>query len=279
MHSTFQFIACALIGTALALAAPRANAQRIIAHRGASHLFPENTKVAFRQAFAKGADGIEGDFYLTADGQIVCIHDADTQRTAGQRLVVEQSTLEQLRQLEYGAWKAPRFAGEPIPTLEDVLALIPAGKIFVIELKSGLPIVPVLVEKLRAAGFPPQQTWIISFHADVIRACKEQLPQVKCHWLTGFKQDKSTGAWAPTADEIARTVRATGADGVGMQAQPEVLDADFVDRLRNHGVAEFHVWTVDDPAVARHMQALGAIGITTNRPSFIRTALFGPSSP
>ncbi|RMF41452.1 MAG: glycerophosphodiester phosphodiesterase, partial [Planctomycetota bacterium] len=208
-------------------------------------------------------------------GQIVCIHDPDTERTGGQRLMVEQSTLEQLRGLEYGSWKDRRFAGESIPTLEDVLAIVPPGKLFVIELKSGPSIVPVLVQKLRAASFPSQQTMIISFHDDLVRACKEQLPGVKCHWLTGFKQEEATGRWSPTAAQIARTVRAVQADGVGMQARPEVIDADFIRRLRRAGVSEFHTWTVDDPALARSMQELGAFAITTNRPAVIREALFG----
>ncbi|RMF37016.1 MAG: glycerophosphodiester phosphodiesterase, partial [Planctomycetota bacterium] len=119
MQSHIQLAALLLIGLAIALRPPSASAQKIIAHRGASFDFPENTLVAFRHAWEQGADGIEGDFYLTADGQIVCIHDPDTERTGGQQLMVEQSTLEQLRGLEYGSWKDRRFAGESIPTLED----------------------------------------------------------------------------------------------------------------------------------------------------------------
>ena len=58
----------------------------LIAHRGASHEAPENTLAAFRLAWEQGADGIEGDFYLSKDGRIVCIHDKDTKRTAGKNL-------------------------------------------------------------------------------------------------------------------------------------------------------------------------------------------------
>jgi glycerophosphoryl diester phosphodiesterase len=57
--------------------------QMIVAHRGASYDAPENTLAAFKLAWQQQSDGIEGDFYLTADRQIVCIHDADTKRTAG----------------------------------------------------------------------------------------------------------------------------------------------------------------------------------------------------
>ena len=70
------------------------HAQQIVAHRGASHVAPENTIAAFRQAWREGADAIEGDFHLTKDGNIVCIHDADTKRTAGVSRSVANSTLE-----------------------------------------------------------------------------------------------------------------------------------------------------------------------------------------
>ena len=78
--------------------------QLIVAHRGASHDAPENTLAAFRLAWEKDADAIEGDFYLTRDQQIVCLHDETTERTApGQTcLQVAESTREQLRTLDVG---------------------------------------------------------------------------------------------------------------------------------------------------------------------------------
>lgn len=66
---------------------------QIVAHRGASADAPENPLAAFRLAWKQGADVIEGDFYLTKDHRIVCIHDGDTQRVAGKHLVVAESTL------------------------------------------------------------------------------------------------------------------------------------------------------------------------------------------
>ncbi|MDP6721144.1 MAG: glycerophosphodiester phosphodiesterase family protein, partial [Pirellulaceae bacterium] len=98
-----------------------ARGQLIVAHRGASYDAPENTLAAFRLAWRQGADGIEGDFYLTKDGQIVCIHDADTKRTAGVSRQVAKSTLAELRELDVGRWKDEEFAGERMPTLQQVL--------------------------------------------------------------------------------------------------------------------------------------------------------------
>ena len=84
----------------------------ITAHRGASDDAPENTLAAFRLAWQQGADAIEGDFRLSGDGVVVCIHDADTARTCGVKLPVADTPLARLRQLDYGRWKGEGFAGE-----------------------------------------------------------------------------------------------------------------------------------------------------------------------
>ena len=248
-------------------------AQMIVAHRGASHDAPENTLAAFQEAWNQNADGIEGDFYVTADQKIVCIHDEDTQRTGGRRLTVSDSTLAELRQLEYGQWKDTKFAGEPIPTFEDVLRSVPAGKHFVIELKTGPHIAPLLASSLASNPHDPTKLLIISFDADTIGKCKELLPNIRAHWLTSYKQNHLTGTWSPSAKQIAQTIESCRADGLGTKADRSVVTKEFVAELKSYGVEEFHVWTVDSPEDAKYFQDLGAIGITTNRPAFIRKSI------
>lgn len=265
-------VRCIAIWVTLAMAGT-GSAQMITAHRGASHDAPENTLAAFKLAWEQAADAVEGDFYLTADRQIVCIHDTDTLRTTGVKKIVAQSTLEELRQLDAGTWKDKAFAGERIPTFAEVLAAIPKGKRFVIELKVGPEIVPVLVEELQRAKPDPASLQIIAFNAETVAACKQQLPEINVHWLTSFKQPKGGGPWAPTAETIIETVRRSGADGVGMQGQRKVIDREFIQSLRAGGVNEFHVWTIDSIADARFFRDLGPTGITTNRPAFIREGL------
>jgi glycerophosphoryl diester phosphodiesterase len=262
--------------TATLLIGGQAPGQLITAHRGASHDAPENTLAAFRLAWEQDADAIEGDFRLTADSRIVCVHDADTKRVAGVDHVVAKTSLAELRALEVGGWKNAEFEGERLPTFAEVLAILPAGKRFFVELKTGPEIVPHFLEELAAWRGDAASLTIIAFDADTIAACKRALPTVRAHWLTGFKQNKATGIWHPSAERIAATVRACRADGVGMQGQRQVIDRGFVDRLAAEGVGEFHVWTVDSPADARAFRALGAMGITTNRPGFMRTALESP---
>ncbi len=248
-------------------------AQVIVGHRGASYDAPENTLAAFREAWSQQADGIEGDFYLTKDGQIVCIHDKDTERTGVCKLPVASSTLAELRQLEYGSWKNEKFRGEPLPTFAEVLAEIPAGKLFVVELKTGPEIVPVLKSELERLKHDAGHLLIIAFNKETVVAARQQLPHIRTHWLTGFKEDKQTGIWHPTVDEVAQALKETGANGLGTQGNRTIVTAAFLQTLRDQGLKEFHVWTVDDPADARYFRDLGSIGITTNRPAVIRESL------
>jgi glycerophosphoryl diester phosphodiesterase len=250
-----------------------ARAQMIVAHRGASYDAPENTLAAFNLAWKLGADGVEGDFYVTKDQQIVCIHDADTKRTGGKKLGVAQSTLEELRGLEYGKWKGDEFAGEPIPTFADVLKSIPADKKFIIELKTGPEIVPLLRNELEEYHANEQQLLIIAFNASTVAECKRMLPNVKVHWLTGYKQDKQSGEWSPGVDSVIETLKTCQADGLGTQGNRTIVTPEFIAKLKANGLREFHVWTIDEPSDAVYFQQLGAMGITTNRPDLIRKTL------
>ncbi|MFO7907451.1 MAG: glycerophosphodiester phosphodiesterase [Planctomycetota bacterium] len=262
----------AVVLSFLSISRQASRAQMIVAHRGASHAAPENTLAAFNLAWERGADAIEGDFYLTADEHIVAIHDDNTKRTSDAELQVADSTLRQLRQLDVGRWKSRRHGGERIPTLEEVLNTVPDGKKLFIEIKCGPEIVPHLKDVLSHATLEPSQTIVISFQQAVVSAVKRRIPHIKVFWLTGYKQDKSTGNWSPPLDEILATLRRTGADGLDTQANPSVVDAEFVQAIRKHGY-ELHAWTIDDPNVARYYQRLGVDSITTNRPLYIRKQL------
>ncbi|MCO6042484.1 glycerophosphodiester phosphodiesterase [Aeoliella sp. ICT_H6.2] len=263
---------CLLLAMLLGACAMSANAQLIVAHRGASHTAPENTLAAFRLAWEEGADGIEGDFYLSADNQIVCIHDKDTERTAGKKLIVEESSLEQLRALDVGSWKDAKYKGEKIPTLAEVLETVPEGKRMIIELKSGPEIVEPLQKVLADTDVPKDKMLIIAFDADTVLLCKRKMPEIKVHWLTGYKKSQF-GAWNPSLAKVVQTLRASGADGLGSNGKPDVFNEDFILRLKSAGLGEFHVWTIDDPKVAKFYIDQGAYGITTNRPGWLRKEL------
>ena len=267
------FLLCSLVLLlAAAVPAARGAGPLIVGHRGASSDAPENTLAAFRLAWEQGADGVEGDYRLSADGRVVCIHDADLKRVAGVPMVVKSATFDELRAHDVGDWKGEAWRGERIASLEDVLAEVPKDKWLVVELKTGPEIVEPLAAAIEQSSVPVEQILLIAFDAETIAACKRRLPEVKCHWLAAYKQQED-GRWTPTPDEVVTTIRRIGANGFGSESKPEVFDAEFVDRLRDGGVQEFHVWTVDDPQVARFYRGLGAWGLTTNRPGKLRAEL------
>ena len=244
-----------------------------VAHRGESFLAPENTMAAVNLGWKLGADAVEFDVHLTRDGKLAVVHDKDMKRITGQKLVIAESTLAELQVLDVGRWKGEQFAGERVPTIEQVLATVPEGKRLFIEVKVGPEAVPALVEAVRASRKKPGQLVVISFNADTIALAKKQLPALKMYFLAGQKQDEKTGAWSPPLDEVLRTAKRIGADGVDVQAKP-TFDAAFVKKAREAGF-EVHAWTVDEPDLARQLIGLGVDGITTNRPEWLRKQVEG----
>jgi glycerophosphoryl diester phosphodiesterase len=260
-----------ILAAMCALGSP-ASAQLIIAHRGASYDAPENTIASNKLAFEQGADGVEGDYWLCSGGHILDLHDKDTKRVGGKKLDITKAAFKQLRALDIGTWKDPKWNAERIPTLEEVLAIIPAGKKVFLELKSGPEVVAPMAKVIAASHVSPEQIVIISFHADAIAASKKEMPHIKALWLTGM-QKKKDGTPPPTVEEVAATLKRIHADGLDAEGAPDYFNAAYIKRLGELGCREFSVWTIDDPKVAKLYADLGAWSITTNRPGWLREQL------
>lgn len=246
----------------------------IVAHRGASASAPENTLASFRMGFAEGADRIEGDFRITSDGRVVCIHDETTGRTTGESvdLVVRDTEYARLNELDVGSWKAPRFKGERIVSLEEVLAIVPPTGGVVIELKGPSAVARPAADIVKASGIGPDRISFIAFDAETLAEVKKAAPDYPAWYLSGFKKDSKTGKWTPGVQELLATAKRINADGLDLKAMPEVIDETFVAAIRKAGMA-WHVWTVNDPSVARRMVELGVDSITTDVPGTMRAAL------
>jgi len=244
-----------------------ASAVRLTAHRGASYDAPENTVASFNLAWEQNADGIEGDFYLTSDGHIVCIHDSTTGRTGDLNLTVATSTLAELKTVDVGSWKGTEWIGERIPTLEEVLATIPAGKYIQLEIKIGVEIVEPMAQILEASSLTNDQIIIICFNQAVVTAAKLRLPGCRVLWLA------SVSDTSPTAAQVLTVLQTTGADGVGTSANATVIDADYVSTVQANGSYEFNVWTVNSGSLAEQFAATGLDAISTDRPEYIRAYL------
>ncbi len=247
----------------------------IIAHRGASFDAPENTVASIKLAWQQNADASEFDVFLSKDGRIVVIHDKDTKRVAGVDKKVVDQTFQQLRQLDVGKWKGDKFAGERLPTLEEMLVTVPPGKRVFIEVKCGPEIIPELDRVLRASRLKSEQTVVISFHADVVAAAKKARPDLESYWIVSLKPAK--GKKLPTADELIAKAAAIRADGLDLSAS-EILDEVFANKVKKARL-KLYVWTVNDLALARRMIEIGVDGITTDRPGWLRDGLSSSSLP
>ena len=126
---------------------------KIFAHRGSKGTHPENTLASFREAVLVGSDGIELDVHLTKDGQLVVVHDETVDRTTNGTGEIRNLTLAEIKAMDAGSWFKNDFAGEKIPTLDEVLHLLKElnfnGQLN-IELKTDIIQYEGLVEKCLA---------------------------------------------------------------------------------------------------------------------------------
>jgi glycerophosphoryl diester phosphodiesterase len=238
------------------------NKTLIIAHRGISREAPENTIPAFKLAFEREFDGIEADFRLTKDGEIVCIHDRSTFKVARIRKIVKKSTLAELKKLDVGLWFSKSWQGLTIPTLREVLQVIPQGKKLFMEIKCGVEIIPKLLQILNNSQFPREQLIVISFNSKVIQTLKKYAPFLKTLLLSSLEINYQSRRLIPSVKNVLKKLQLIQADGFSSQAH-KLLDQEFVDKIQKAGY-EYHVWTVDDAETLQKFRQMGVNSITTN---------------
>lgn len=235
---------------------------KLIAHRGASEAAPENTLTAFKEAWKEGADGIEGDFLLTSDKQIVCFHDKDTKRITGRKFEIAKTPWATLKELDVGSWKGQQFAGERMPLLTEALAILPDDKLFFIEIKCGPEIVPHLKPVLSEAD--PDRVFLISFSPDVVKACRRGLPDFQAHLVSSLKKLPEREG---VRNQLAQLVEI---EATGLQFSHKAkVEREFIENLRKRKQLTA-CWTVNDPKVATRVAGLGVDFITTDRPAALR---------
>lgn len=236
---------------------------RVIGHRGSPREAPENTLASFLAAVRAGAGGVELDARLTKDHAVIVHHDAELGRTSAGSGLVEQMDFEELARVDAGAWFAPEFKGESIPTLAQVLERLPRDFPVNVELKA---------DGAHAARLP-------ALVLDVVRRA-DALDRVL---VTSFDP--------ALADEYARlSGRPAGSILPFVPDEPDVLPWP---RLRHLAIAQdaamedvtfevarrharsVLVWTVNDPETGARLLARGAAGIITDRPGPLARRLEG----
>lgn len=238
-----------------------------ISHRGESADAPENTLSAFKLSLERHTDGMECDVHLTADHYVVVSHDSDTGRMGNRRLIIADSTLEELKSVcVTGAHTA--YPDETIPLFADTLQYVGPGRQYFVELKPGCPeLVPAVKKILMNSALAPEQIVIITFDRELLALSKAQMPQYKTLLLTGFHID--AGIMHPTAPELIDDLAHLHADGVDIVCNENVIDQAYVSQIKNAGFI-FAVWTVDHPGQAQRFIQMGVDYITSNRAACLR---------
>ena len=231
----------------------------VVAHRGFSEVAPENTLAAIRKAIEVGASGCEFDVYAAKDGPVVLMHDATVDRTTNGSGEVTELTVAELSRLDAGVWKDPRYAGEPIPTLDQALKLLKgSGCQAIIEIKME-GISKRVVQTVRATGMLDEAA-VIAFSSTVVREVRALEPRLPCAWLSG---EKLKGSPAERADWVANKARQCNTNMVDLDYK--MLSAEFVTELKDRGLVVW-TWTVNDPVIMDSLMRWGVQSITTDRP-------------
>ncbi len=234
---------------------------KIIAHRGASYLAPENTAVAAKLGWELGADAVEVDVHLTFDHRIMAIHDKTTAKTClGKNLAIAKTPSMLLRDLDAGSHKGNEFKGEKIPFLKDLVKLIPDGRELVVEIKCGKEIVPYLVSEVEKTGKKSQLVFICFGLKEIIEI-KNEFPNNECYWLSSSKSG---------VKKNIKKVANAGLEGINLDYK--IIDSEMMELAKQHNLKVLS-WTVDDSKEAKRLIGLGVEAITTNRPKWLKDQL------
>ena len=235
----------------------------VVAHRGASGDFPENTAAAFQEAIRLGVDAIELDVHLTADDELLVIHDPTVDRTSNGVGAVSHLPLARIRELDAGSWFDPAFAGEAFVTLQEALDLMPPDMVLNVHVKAGDDdrdaVVPKTVEELAGRGLL-ETAFVASDEASLEKARQTEPDIGICNLST-----------QPTETYVARS-KAIGCRI--LQPANAVTDADLVTAAHESGM-EVNPFYADDEQEMVRLIECGVDGMLTNYPEKLQHLLAG----
>jgi glycerophosphoryl diester phosphodiesterase len=242
------------------------------AHRGGALLWPENSMLAYRNALALGADFLETDVHLTADGHLVVLHDPTLDRTTTGRGPVRALSLADLADVRLKAADGAVTA-ERIPTLAELLDLLsPSTARLLLEIKvaAGRDAYPGIEEKalalVKARGLV-ERVIVMAFEDAAIRRVRALDTTVRTTLLVG--RGRVDRARVPAAEAV-RWATDAGASELGIDHR--LVDAAVVTAARAAGL-RLATWTVNDEADIRHVLDLGVDLLISDRPDLVKRLL------
>ncbi len=235
----------------------------IMAHRGAMASAPMNTMAAFELALEQGADGIELDVQRSSDGHAVILHDFSVDATTDGSGPVAGKSLSELQELDAGSWFSSDYAGEGIPTLDQVFASLGDRTLFNVEIKSGREGSGKVEERVAACvrRFSVQNRVIVSsFDPTVLLNFRLLMPRV----MIGFLYDSELpAAYLIPLRKLSHEAR---------HPRHDMVDEVYMRWAREN---DYYVntWTVNEPGRAVELRRLGVNAIISNDPKMMIDAL------
>ncbi|MBE0447244.1 MAG: glycerophosphodiester phosphodiesterase [Actinobacteria bacterium] len=236
----------------------------IVAHRGFSGRFPENTIRAFQEALKLPVDAIELDVRTTADSVLVVIHDETVDRTTNGSGRVRDLTWDEIRHLDAGIQRGEKFAGERIPSLDEALETIQGKTMLLVEIKETGTEERIIKVLDRHAAL--EWVTLVSFHADAIAAAKKIAPQISCMLIGGRDIGSSDAAFS----DFVRAALNSYANAVTVHYA--ALTEERIRYCHQHHLF-VGTWTVDEEDLAEKLVLMGADEIATNFPDILLAML------
>lgn len=232
---------------------------KILAHRGASGTAPENTISSFKKALADGCDGFEFDVQQTQDGKLVVFHDWTLERTTNGKGKLKDYTLSELKKLDAGSWFSNKFVGETIPTLEEVLDIIPDDKLVNIELKEEYSAERETEKKLLEIikNYPKKNIVVSSFSHNLLRNLKKLDDTVKIGLL-----------FESSLVNLDKYIESLDFDIFSLHPSKNFLKESDIKLLKSKDI-EINVWTVNTKEDYNFLKKMGVDAIITNYPKEI----------
>ena len=237
---------------------------KLIAHRGSSEYFPENTIAAFDHALELGCNFLELDIHLTLDNVLIVMHDSEVDRTSDGSGPINQMSLQQIKNLDAGSWfEGPVVLNEiqRVPTLEEILQRYSNQAHIHIEIKSGEDILPSILHKMLL-----DTNWI----SEGVISNPSNVPGVS---ILSFDQDQliRTKAVMPEVSHGLLVVEATDRDiefcslngFEGLFPHVRTVSKNFIDMATDRGLY-VGVWGVENKQDLEKVYSMGVHGVTVN---------------
>lgn len=225
-----------------------------VAHRGIHRYAPENTRISYVQAVEAGAPIVEIDTALTSDGQIILMHDKTVDRTTDGTGKVAELTLAEIRKLDAGAWKDPKYKGEPVPTIQEIADVVRGKATIMFDLKAegqGEAIAAWLAE----SGFPKDQVILAPWTDEEGVALRKHVRDVPMIRLTSKLPTDTFD------DAYFAQMREKGFSGFSINWLN--LSEAFVKAAHKNGM-KVYVWTINDAPDIAGAVLMGVDGVVTD---------------